>query len=409
MSNDEEVDIHTNFEVGFDKISEFLADQITVEEIILGESLLTPGLQTMVRVHNSIHEINEKKQVKNLDEFKGSTMSIIMDKPINAKFPGVPRAMQVSQTTYRLDSRRLINNNVEEFVIHACDQSLLDDASTLVSKRWLPCATPSQVVRDVLSTCAGIRNLDIENADPPRPYIAENIRPFQVVAQQANVALAEGNDPSFLHYMTYQNLGTHHFRSLFSLTKQSPVAEYTFQEVGASVGHAYPFSLLTHSFPCDFDLLSDVLNGVGLDGLNMNTLFTFNPVMKMFNMYGSKTIGCGIGSGLPKFSSSNMGSAQQQNVCPDYAHLYTHKRQARMALLEQDKIALRIVVPWNPALNAGKVIRIVLPNKNDHTGVTLNYGSGEYLIVSLKHSVRRRQPATITLDCVSKTVGMGVV
>lgn len=404
----EDIDLHTNFEVGFDGISDFLTNQITVEEIVLGESLLTPGLQTSVRVHSAIHEISESRQVKNLDEFKNTIMSITIDKPILQKF-NIQRNMQVVQTTYRLDNRKLQNNNTEEFTIHACDQTLLDDAATLVSKKWLPCATPSQVVSDVLSTCVGAKSLDIESAGLPRPYIAENIRPFQVVAQQANVALAGGSDPSFLHYMTYQNFGTHHFRSLNSLTKQAAVAEYTFQEVGASAGHAYPYSILTHNFPCDFDLLSDVLNGVGYNGENLNTLFTFNPIMKMFNKFGSDTFGCGIGSGLPKLSSSNLGSAQQQNVCPDYAHLVVHKRQARMALLEQDKIALRIIVPWKPILNVGKIIRLNLPNKNDPTGTTLNYGSGDYLIVSLKHHIKRRQPATITMDCVSRTVGAGVV
>lgn len=406
MSLEDAQDIYTYFNVGFSEISDELTNQITVQEIILGESLLTPGLQTSVRVHSSIHEL----PVKNLDEFKDTLMSIEIEKPILNRFQ-YPSTMDVVQTTYRLDNRKFINNNTEEFTIHACDQTLLDDAATLVASgdKWLPCSTPSQVVRDVLSSCLGTKGLDIEESGPPRPYQAENIRPFQVVAQQANVALAGGNDPSFLHYMTYQNFGTHHFRSLYSLTKQSAVAEYVFQETGSISGHAYPFSILTHSFPCDFDLLSDVLNGVGFNGQNLNTLFTFNPIMKMFNKFGSSTVGCGIGSGLPKLSSSNQGSAQQQNVCPDYSHLYVHKRQARMALLEQDKIALRIMVPWIPTLNVGKIIRLNLFNKKDKNGTTLNYGSGDYLIVSLKHHIKRGQPATITMDCVSRTVGAGVV
>lgn len=400
---DEDIDFYTNFDVGFDGISDSLINQITVEEVVLGESLLTPGLQTSVRVHSSIHEL----PVKNLDEFKNKQMSIGITKPFLEKF-GISKDMSVRQTTYRLDNRHLFNNNTEEFIIHACDQTLLDDAATLVSKMW-KCSRPSDVVQEVLSSCAGAKSLDIEPADPARPYMAENIRPFQVVAQQANVALAGGNDPSFLHYMTYENLGTHKFRSLYSLTKQSSVAEYVFQETGSLTGHAYPFSIITHNFPCDFDLLSDVLNGVGTNGQNLNTLFTFNPIMKMFNKFGSDTFGCGIGSGLPKLSMSNQGSAEQQNSCPDYAHLYIHKRQARMGLLEQDKIALRITVPWVPFLNVGKIITLKLPNKRDETGTTLNYGSGDYLITSLKHHLPRRQPATITMDCVSKTVGQGVV
>ena len=400
---EDEIDFLTTFEVGFSNIPEELTRQITVQEIMLGESLLTPGLQTSVQVHSAYHEL----PIKNLDLFKDTRIQIGLYKPILERF-NLPTTMGVEQTTYRLDNRKLINNNVEEFFLHACDQTLLDNAATLVSKMW-KCTTPSAVVSEVLSSCAGARSLDIESSAPARDYIAENIRPFQVVAQQANVALAAGNDPSFLHYMTYENFGTHKFRSLYSLARQPSVGTYIFQETGSISGQAYPWSVLTHSFPCDFDLLSDVLNGVGTNGADLNSLFTFNPIMKMFNSFGSTAFGCGIGSGMPKLSMSNAGSATQQNACPDYAHLYVHKRQARMGLLEQDKIALRIMVPWNPILNVGKIITLVLPNKNDETGTVENYGSGDYLIVSLKHHIKRGQPSTITMDCVSRTVGAGVV
>lgn len=414
-------DILTYFEVGFDGISQSLTKEVTVQEIMLGESLLTPGLQTTIRVHSSIHE----DPVKNLDEYKNSIMSILIDKPslktfaknnkeYASRFLSLSETgsqMEVVQTTYRLDNRKFINNNTEEFLLHACDQTLLDNAATLVSKLW-KCTTPSSVVNDVLSSCVGAKKLDIEPSMPARDYIAENIRPFQVVAQQANAALAGGNDPSFLHYMTYKNYGTHHFRSLYDLTQKPHVAEYMFQEIGIDAGHYFPFSILAHNYPCDFDLLSDVLNGVSATGEELNTLFTFNPVMKMFNKFGSDSFGCGIGSGMPKLSMSNMGSAAQQNACPDYSHLYVHKRQARMVLLEQDKIALRIIVPWIPTLNVGKIIRLVMPNKAIETKnkvPSLNYGSGDYLIVSLKHHIKRGQPSTITMDCVSRTVGAGVV
>ena len=402
--DNDDTNFSTEFDVGFPGVSDSLLDQITVEEVTLGESLLTPGLQTSVRVHSYFHYL----PVKNLDEFKNTIMTIKINKASLAKFK-IPTNLDVLATTYRLDKRKMVNNVNEEFVLHGCHQTLLDDASSLVSKKW-KCTRPSAVVDEVLASCAGAGVRDIEQADPARDYIAENIRPFQVVSQQANVALAEGTDPSFLHYMTYQKLGTHCFKSLKKLSKQSPVATYIFQETGAILGHAYPYSILTHNFPCDFDLLSDILNGVGTNGKNNNNLVTINPVMKMFNIFGSSdTFGCGIGSGLPKIATSNMGSEKQQNMCPDNSHLYIHKRQARMALLDQDKVALRIVVPWNPMLNAGKVIKLELPNKNNPKGITENYGSGTYLIASLKHSIRRGQPAVITMDCVSTTVGTGEV
>ena len=134
-----------------------------------------------------------------------------------------------NQKIYRLDNREFMPINVgatEEFSLHACDQSLLNDAKSLVSKSW-KCESPDTIVKYVLQSCAGVRNLDVQSSQPSRDYIAENIHPFQVVVQQANVAL-DGDDPSFVHYMTYKNNGTHHFRSLKSLCKGAPSGNKTF-------------------------------------------------------------------------------------------------------------------------------------------------------------------------------------
>jgi hypothetical protein len=164
---------------------------------------------------------------------------------------------------------------------------------------------------------------------------------------------------------------------------------------------------MTMAFPCDFDLLSDILNGIDQEGKDINTLFTFNPKTKSFNQFGSPTNGCGLGSGVVKAALSNMDSAKSQNACPDYTSKYLLRRQARMALLEQDKIALRLTVPWNPILHAGKVINLKIFNKEDPN--LFNYGTGDYLIVNMKHNIKYGGFATTTMDCVSRTVGQGIV
>ena len=184
-----EQDRLVNILVSFDVPKRFM-EQTTAMEVILGESLLTPGLQTSVKVHSYLHNL----PIKDLDVFKGVEMQIQLERKVNELY-GVTKDMEVWQTVYRIDTRKLINNNVEEFIFHACDPTLLDDAATLVSKMW-KCTTPSAVVSDVLSSCAGAKVLDIESSGMARDYIAENIHPFQVVAQQANVALAAGDDPA---------------------------------------------------------------------------------------------------------------------------------------------------------------------------------------------------------------------
>jgi len=390
-----------SIKLGFLGVPDYNLFQVTPDEIILGESILTPGLQTSVSVFSYIHSLPPK----NLDLFKNSDMSIELQRDILGYFE-LPTSMSIKQTTYRIDNRKLMNNNIEQFTIHACDQSLLNDAGTLVSKMW-SCKTPSHITNYVLRTCAGVKNLDVEESKPARDYRAENIHPFQVVSQQAQAALDPEDEPSFVHYMTYENGGTHHFRSLYSLCRQSPVMNFKFAEVGAKNGYGNPYTIMTLSFPCDFDLLSDILNGVGTDGKKLNTLLTFNPITKSTNLFGVNVNGCGIGAGVVKLALSNMDSAKQQNACPDYTNLYIQRRQARMSLLEKDKIALRLTVPWNPKLNAGKVISIDWINKEKEDEKV--YGSGTYLIASLSHNIKFGGFSTITMDCVSTTVGQGIV
>lgn len=377
---------------------------VTYKEIILSESLLNPGLQTFIKADSFMHT----DPVKNFDIFKKSSVVMNIKRPSLKKL-GYLSELNVSQVVYRLENRSMIDNNNETLSFRACDQTLLTNERALVSKSW-KCATPRDVVNYVLRSCVGAKSIDnVESTGPGRDYIAENIHPFQVIAQQKNVALAKGTDPSFLHYMTYEDNGTHHFRSLKSLCEdQRPVQEFFFSETATLTGYGNPQSILTYSFPCDFDLLSDILNGVDERGKDINSLMLFNPVNKMFSMVGSQTLGCGIGSGSVKLAQTNYGTAKDQNSCNSNIEQYLLKRQARMSLLEQDKIALRLTVPWNPSLNVGKIISVILMNKSMSSKGRLvkNYGSGEYLILHMSHNIQRGGYATTTMDCVSKTTGM---
>ena len=381
---------------------------VTPVEVSLVESLLTPGLQTSVTFHsyiNSIPEINS--QVKDFDNFKGQELDIKIERPINAEF-GVQYYLPIKQVVYRLSGRKLLNMNTEMFTIHGCDPSLLNDANALVNQGW-KCVAPSSIVSQVLSACAGVSNMDIESSGPARDYIAKNIHPFKVVAEQSEVALALGDDPSFVHYMTYENYGTHHFRSLRSLASQNPLFKFSFSEVGINNGYGNPFTIIDYSFPCDFDLLSDVLNGNNLNGTPINSVIAFNPALFSMGLFGTKQVGCGIGAGDTMVTFSNAGSEQQLNSCNLEVEKYLPRRQARMGMLEQDKVAIRLTVPWNPALNAGKVIEVRLYDKSSPAAATYTYGSGRYLISSLVHNIKQGGFATTTLDCVSTTVGIGVV
>ena len=157
---------------------------IVAKEVILGESLLTPGLQTAVTINSWVYG----NPIKVWSSYKNQPLTLSMVRPATGD------NMEVSQKVYRIDNRELDINTgqTETLTLHACDQSLLNDAKNLVSKSW-KCTQAADVVKYVLQSCAGVTgNIDIDQDDKGRDYIAENIHPFQVVAQQANMALKDG-------------------------------------------------------------------------------------------------------------------------------------------------------------------------------------------------------------------------
>jgi hypothetical protein len=382
-------------------------EDFSYQEIILGESLLTPGLQTSVICHSFKHT----QSVKNFDSFKNANVHVYV------RHPRFKDPFETVQTIYRLEDRSPLDNNNESLTFRACDPSMLYNAINLVSKSW-SCTTPSTIVDYVLRSCVGAKNLDIEPSSPARDYIAENIHPFQVIKQQSNAAMAGGDDPSFLHYMTYRNGATHHFRSLKSLTgsmnlggifniqSAKPVMKFIESQTGPSTGLGNPHSILNYTFPCDFDLLSDLLNGIGPNGENLSSVILFNEKSKLFSVIGNQTIGCGVGGGPAKLAKTNLNTAAYQNSCNDNIGNSLLLRQARMSLLENDKIALRMTVPFNPMLHVGDIIEAIFPNKLN--GTTLNYGSGNYLILHMMHNIKRGGYATTTMSCVSQTAGIGI-
>ena len=100
---------------------------------------------------------------------------------------------------------------------------------------------------------------------------------------------------------------------------------------------------------------------------------------------------------LPIFT--NRGTAQQQDGCESNVEEWLLLRQARMGLLEKDKTALRITVPWYPDIHVGNVIGLSWTNKYNNAPV---YGAGNYVVAALTHNLQFGGFATTTMDCIKR-------
>lgn len=374
---------------------------VTVKEVIVGESLLNPSAHVAVTLQSVIYS----DVPKYWSQYKCKPMDLFISDEQEK------RTMRVTQQVYRCDNRHFSTINtgqVEEFTLHGIDQTILKDAETVWEKSW-KCSTPSQVVREALQKI-GATNSFVDSAGPARPYVAESIHPLQVIQQQANVAL-DGDDPSFLHYMTINSAtgrNEHHFKSLTRLAKQGG-AGYDIYAADTAISGQKGFSqtnaynvAVTFSFPCDFDALTDILNGINCDGKNVNQTRTMNFASGVSDAVGALDQIAGIANKF--FSMTNLGTSEQQKSCDTAVEKYLHKRSARMALLDKDKVALRITIPWSPWLHVGDKINFHWTNRVDQGGWPI-YGSGQYMIAHMTHNIQFGGYAVTNLDCISNTFG----
>ena len=383
---------------------------VTVKEVVVGESLLNPSAHTVVTLQSAMYAAPQ-----NWDYFRCQPITVSISD--NDTTSGNPRTMQISQHVYRCDNRKFTNVNtgqVEELSLHSIDNAILKDAETIFEKSW-KCASPGAVVQEALQKI-GVNQVRFSpgTTGPGRPYVAESIHPLQVVQQQASVALWNGNDPSYVHYNTInENTGqtVHHFRALGELMSASQHTPYHLYAADSGItgltafaysGSFAPLAMRTavsFNFPCDYDVLSDVLNGINCGGKYINDVKTFNLADGNF----SSAMGALSTAGNIFKSLTNAGTAKQQNACETNVEKYLLKRQARMGLLDRNKIALRITIPWSPWLHVGQLIHFHWYNRYDPS--LEQYGSGKYMILHLTHNIQYGGYAVTNLDCIANTYG----
>ena len=101
-------------------------------------------------------------------------------------------------------------------------------------------------------------------------------------------------------------------------------------------------------------------------------------------------------------------NSSEDDGCETAIEQYLHLRPPRMALLQSDKISLKMIVPFNPLIHAGDTIDVKFYAKRDDVD---DYGSGKYLIVNMVHNIKpgATMYGTTSVECVSRTVSQGEV
>ena len=121
---------------------------VTVKEVIVGESLLNPSAYTVVTLQSAMYFQNWASVPINWNDFRCQPISVYISD--NNTSEDNARNMKIEQHVYRCDNRRFSSTNTgntEDLSLHSIDESILNDAGMVWQKTW-KCATPSQIVNE---------------------------------------------------------------------------------------------------------------------------------------------------------------------------------------------------------------------------------------------------------------------
>lgn len=401
-------------------VNESLTEELNVNELTITESLLSPTVYASIKIEETLAPQNWR----NLDNYYAKPVIIQVSDPKfqNLKFNNTRITSDLIATLviFRLSKRQRKNNySTETFELSACSPTLITDAKSWVPDHWVS-KTPSEIVENIYTNVFNLAkdNFEIESSNPVIDFAGERLHPFQIITQMAERAITNDglNDPSFLHYMTLrksnlENSLVHNFKSLNSLSNKQPINKdnpfsYSMKNL-SNLNYYNPFDIMTFSFPCDFDLLSDIMNGYDEGGNKIFSLTTIDPYDGTGSVFRESNSKSSSKYTIAPFSSiTNLKTSYKLDSNPTNVEAFLLKRKARMALLEQDKIALKMTIPFNPLLSVGNIIYVSL--KKDSLYPAL-YGSGNYMIVNMTHQIKPKGLSVTNLDCVAKTVGRGVL
>lgn len=405
---------------------ELMFSELSVTNVYVHESILSPTVQISVTFVDSVHLIKNFLQYK-IAKGEMPNLSMTVINPmfnIEGRGPhGVTRDAELpinNFQVYRMDSRRPLNYHMEQFTLHICSPSIIKNQIYRMSD-FYKMKELSKVVEDAMDSVGIKKNVrSIEKTDIHRDYISNNQHPFQVIAEITDMAMKD-NHAQYLHYMTTEEVqGKHYFISLKKLLNNAekkgfkPDFNYEYSEKGANETFTIN-DIMTYEFPCDFDTLLDLSGGIihnKEDHKNHKpSMVSINPFdggifMVDGKIHGDKKLR-GFGGALNAGAWSNKNNFEAPGLTsrPSGVEKYLHKRTENITFLHRERIDLKIVVPFNPRLHVGNLIDVSFYSKREKGSKNKDYGSGIYLVCHMTHDVKVGNYGTTILECIKVKEG----
>lgn len=340
---------------------------------------------------------------------------------------------------YRVSERILKNSETETYTLNFCSEELLLSEQMKLSKSYIG-QTISDIVYDILSRQLGIddKYLYIGPTTGLQDRIIPYMKPFEAVHWLSNYA--QNAQYKGADYLFYENSFGFNFASLQELFMRDTYNEYIYGQRNA--GSVYDSAEITRNltniksftFLDTFDVLYGTSTGafanrlITIDPLTMSykdtkfdyikdaygkyvTLNKFPVIGDTKNRFGKKPNE--NADAVLKVMISNPSQKKAKGIIDKpwtvtediQAETFVPNRTAQLALSHYSRI--RVVLPGDPNLTVGRVIKLNLPsNGKNADGSNFNegekdvYNSGNYLITAVRHIINAERAYDTVLEVV---------
>lgn len=372
-----------------------LFKEFSVQEVYMQESILSPQLHMQINVQAA------SGYPKNFYNYKlnGGQPVTVQGTIVN---PTYNMSMNFSNMIlYRIGNRKPFNTYTEEFTISCCHNTTITNQLKRMTKIYKD-VNYASVVQDAFNSAGATGR--VGQTDSKGNYSSDNKHPFQVISDMSSLAM-KGKTVPFVHYMTFENGGTHYWQAVTDMLSQGSAGRtFGTRARGRTATMSDPNSILTHEFPCDFDTLLEAVHGIPptqSDYANLKpSILSINPLTGQVFMVDGRAHGNPATQGMGGAATGSiLNNLNNRGDTSSGGEKNTHQRTPLMAFLQRENIAIKILVPLAPELHIGGHINVQILGLAEGQQGQL-FGSGTYMIAHLTHNIKFGAYATTSLECI---------
>lgn len=328
--------------------------------------------------------------------------------------PDTPQLITKSFRIYNILDRKRVTNASQTYRLMFCSEELFLASQYSQSKSFKG-KLISDIIKDLAVNTLKIpqNRLEIEPTVGTIDGMVPYMRPFEAINKFARRALTSTDHPSFMFYETLKE--GFKFKSIETLFKQQPVAEYSYKQSKIDSSVIDPFSIVSYAIHRNFDTLSDTQSGkyasnlMTFDILRQTVETIKHDAVAFFN----KTMhleGKGKSSNKMEPIQNRKGDAPNQtfeshsrfvpttlnqpnnpyvkgrdpNIKPHQIEKTDLQRNAFLQNFHDHRIKLR--VPGNPTLKSGDIISLSIISPEDQSAESKDeLISGNYIVTTITH------------------------